>query len=426
MIEILVAEMLGSLPFRVCVYIPFLDHLRVPKKALPFIIFLVEAICLTAYGLTLHFTSSVTLAKLMVLPFSCAFFIITKLEFGKKAFIYAFIVNYVFALRGVSLFVEDLFFPENTTDIMRGLLTLVLLLLTAPFIMRYIIRTSPLVFHTDVTEIWNTIWIPPIFVCVIVMLNTLNYDSEHPIIFLITRISLLVGSFVLYNWVIKLIDHYRMKAEADEHIRVLKQISSIQESQYDALRSHIDEIRRIRHDVRQHLRVIMGCIDSNDLGYLREYVQQYSDSVPSDTMCTYCKNAAMDAVLRYYADRALLMEVDYTVSVRMEEKPAIPEHELCVLIGNLLENAVEAASTGTDHRYVSVNIIQNSESMITVTVDNTSPASPVLEDGRYVSTKHEGYGIGTNSIVIIAERYNGDARFEWKDGAFYASVMLNP
>ena len=45
---------------------------------------------------------------------------------------------------------------------------------------------------------------------------------------------------------------------------------------------------------------------------------------------------------------------------------------------------------------------------------------------KLVSTKAAGCGIGTESIRMIAEQYRGDARFEWKDGVFYASVMLNP
>ena len=45
---------------------------------------------------------------------------------------------------------------------------------------------------------------------------------------------------------------------------------------------------------------------------------------------------------------------------------------------------------------------------------------------KLVSTKAAGSGIGTESIRMIAEQYRGDARFEWRDGVFYASVMLNP
>lgn len=66
------------------------------------------------------------------------------------------------------------------------------------------------------------------------------------------------------------------------------------------------------------------------------------------------------------------------------------------------------------------------QKILSITVDNTSPAPPAGEQGVLLSSKHPGTGIGTESIRIIAERYNGDARFEWKDGVFYSSVMLNP
>ncbi|MDO4338313.1 MAG: GHKL domain-containing protein [Eubacteriales bacterium] len=64
--------------------------------------------------------------------------------------------------------------------------------------------------------------------------------------------------------------------------------------------------------------------------------------------------------------------------------------------------------------------------MLAITVDNTCPHLPILQDGRFLSSKHKGFGNGTESVRSIAEKYEGDARFEWKDGIFYASVMLNP
>ncbi|MEI3183528.1 MAG: GHKL domain-containing protein, partial [Lachnospiraceae bacterium] len=65
-------------------------------------------------------------------------------------------------------------------------------------------------------------------------------------------------------------------------------------------------------------------------------------------------------------------------------------------------------------------------STLSITVDNTSVFKPTWINEKLVSTKAAGSGIGTESIRMIAEQYRGDARFEWKDGVFYASVMLNP
>ena len=102
--------------------------------------------------------------------------------------------------------------------------------------------------------------------------------------------------------------------------------------------------------------------------------------------------------------------------------------EFCVLIGNLLENAVDACADTDDgiQPFIRLHVCQTSSSMLSITADNTSASGPTWSGDRLLSTKHTGYGIGTESIRMIAERYHGDARFSWKDGMFYASVMLNP
>lgn len=115
----------------------------------------------------------------------------------------------------------------------------------------------------------------------------------------------------------------------------------------------------------------------------------------------------------------------------MSDTPVIPETEFCVLLGNLLENALDACQTGrpeseTSQPFIRVCAIQTGTSTLSITVDNTSVFKPTWINEKLVSTKAAGSGIGTESIRMIAEQYRGDARFEWKDGVFYASVMLNP
>ena len=65
--------------------------------------------------------------------------------------------------------------------------------------------------------------------------------------------------------------------------------------------------------------------------------------------------------------------------------------------------------------------------MIAFIIDNTTDVEPKLgETGLLRSTKHEGYGIGTDSVRSIAERYGGMAEYNYEPGMFHASVMLYP
>ena len=118
----------------------------------------------------------------------------------------------------------------------------------------------------------------------------------------------------------------------------------------------------------------------------------------------------------------------FLISLNEKYAPVIPVTEFCVLVGNLLENAVDAcADTDAEiQSFIRLHVVQTGSSMLSITADNTSSGSPNWSGDKLLSTKHSGYGIGTESIRMIAERYSGDARFRWKDGIFYASVMLNP
>lgn len=119
-----------------------------------------------------------------------------------------------------------------------------------------------------------------------------------------------------------------------------------------------------------------------------------------------------------------------------------------MLLGNLLENELDACAAMRTHSpvenrlpedpaktntpttdspcFIRINAQQTGNSMFCLTVDNSSPCPPEMEGEQFRSGKHAGFGIGTASVRLIAERYHGDSRFEWKDGVFYASVMLNP
>lgn len=101
------------------------------------------------------------------------------------------------------------------------------------------------------------------------------------------------------------------------------------------------------------------------------------------------------------------------------------EPDVCVIIGNLLENALDACS-GQQEPFLRAVTRLTGNSGLTIIVDNTAPVQPQRkEDGTLRSSKPSGGGIGTQSIQYIAHQYGGRAEFQWADGMFLASVFLN-
>jgi len=307
-----------------------------------------------------------------------------------------------------------------------------------------------------------------------------SYDVNSR--FLLARISLSLCVFFSYYSVLYTIDLLQKEIAAEEHEHYLEQLTRLQAAQYRNLESRIEEARRARHDLRQHLNAIQGYLDTGNQDALASYMQLYGKTLPREALSAYSKNPAVDAVLGFYTEKASSSGIRMDISFAPMPETIIPEPEFCVLLGNLLENALDASMPEDPHDRavpdvsmpedphdrampgacipedlhdsagsgacmpedphnsatpgvtcispknppsITVHAQMSGSNMLFLTVDNSSPAPPRMEDGRLLSGKHDGYGIGTESVRSIAEKYHGDARFEWKDGKFRASVMLS-
>ena len=263
---------------------------------------------------------------------------------------------------------------------------------------------------------------------IIVLLTGNIRDGSFNQAHLIARILLLVCMFLTSHTQILLLQFFKDQAEAAAKSETMEKLLKIQSDQYNLLTARIQDNRRARHDFRQHLTVIRDCADRGDLASLKDYLSDYEKMFQPQEIRSYCKNYAINAILSFYAEQAEKNGITMQVSIQMDDPPVIPETEFCVLIGNLLENAVDAcAGTAAGIQpFIRLHVVQTGSSMLSIIADNTSSGSPNWSGDKLLSTKHSGYGIGTESIRMIAERYHGDARFTWKDGIFYASIMLNP
>ena len=273
---------------------------------------------------------------------------------------------------------------------------------------------------------WYVFWIlPVVFWSLSIVMQPQEYSTLYtnrvmvfyPVLVL-ALLTLLLFCYALFYWMARgLAKNMRLAEE--------NRLLQMQAIQYRILQKSIEDTRRARHDLRQHFKALQGCVESGDMAKVAEYVKAYGESLPPDTVRQFCKNYAVDAVLHHYGEQAVRQQTDMEVSVQMEEETIIPQPEFCALLGNLLENAIDACAGSKAPRIIRLHIRQQGKQALYLTLDNTSDQPPESNGGRFLSSSHDGFGIGTESVRVIAKRYNGDTRFEWKDGMFYVSVMLS-
>ena len=275
-------------------------------------------------------------------------------------------------------------------------------------------------------RLWRTIWIVPAFTTVVILGYTYHIESDFAgsFRFLFARVGLFACMFVVYYVLLQSLDTVRAQAVLEEKARSGAQMLALQRKQYELLAKRIEEIRTARHDLRQHLTLIQSYLDSGDKQALTDYVTAYGKTLPSDTVDLYCHNQAVNAIVAYYGEEAKKQGVTFETELDLPRRLFVAEPDLCVVVGNLLENALEALRWSGDGAFIRMQAkIRDGEELV-LTMDNGPVPRPEFEDGMIVSAKHEGHGIGTQSVKRVADHYDGVVNFSWKDQVFYASVYL--
>lgn len=413
-----------TMPFHLFAYVPFWNHLRFSKKTTLMLLLAEQFLFLGVFCLLFSIGVPVNLAQFCAVPiYGILFFYFVKMDWGKITFLYFFTMDYLMAVTGIASFFVQFLCRLDLVSWQGGILILTLFFLTMPAMLGYICRTAQLVFDIDAPDLWKTIWILPLFTSLIVMLFTYPLKQVSPR-FLLARIFLMVCMFLIYHQIIQTVRQIQQKAVAEAHARSMERLIRLQGDQYALIQTHISEIHRARHDLRQHWRVLQGCVDNGDFNALSAYIQNYGEKLSADFTHTFCQNIAVNAVVCYYYEKAVAKKISMEVFLPIGTPTVIPEPEFCVLLGNLLENALEACISAGDNCFIRVNAMKTGENIFSLTVDNTCPTPPQIQQGRLLSGKHEGFGIGTESVAAIARQYQGETRFEWKANVFYASVIL--
>ena len=139
----------------------------------------------------------------------------------------------------------------------------------------------------------------------------------------------------------------------------------------------------------------------------------------------FCENRAADSVLGYYCTLAKREGVPFRAQIDLPERLPVDEVDLCLVLSNLLENALEASlRTASARRQMQVTAYSHADRLLLIEVKNTFDGEIKEREGVFRSSKRNGNGIGIQSVRHIAEKSGGASTFAFQNGTFTAKVML--
>ena len=209
-----------------------------------------------------------------------------------------------------------------------------------------------------------------------------------------------------------------------ENYRLMEQRLTMQKEHESQLSQQIEQLRQTAHDLRHHMRALRSLTEQDQRERVLEYLDAYATHLDGWQSKVYSQNATADAVLSYYAAAAEKQGAVCDVQLSLPANVPIPDDELCVLLGNLLENAVEALTqqTAGNRKLYLRGDMENGR--LRLIVSNSFSGVLRRRGDSFQSTKHEGLGVGVRSVETVVGKYGGLTDFSADNGMFRAMVLI--
>jgi two-component system sensor histidine kinase AgrC len=216
------------------------------------------------------------------------------------------------------------------------------------------------------------------------------------------------------------------KSRSEAYARAIEE-NYLQQSYYmKNLEELTDRLKSERHDFNHHLGVIYGLLESGEADKAGEYASRLVKTAGEVQNLVNVSYPMVRAMLNYKLSAAKEKDIQLKLHVGIPEGLALPEFDLTVILGNLLDNAVEACMTVEENnRYIGLNMFYKPNYLI-IQTENPVSESPEPQHGRRRTTKldAENHGYGLRNMEYLAQKHDGFMKTTHESGVFIADVAL--
>ena len=276
--------------------------------------------------------------------------------------------------------------------------------------------------------------------CILFCMSVGSIFVLYTIIFLYTKIEdksvtvfdMIFSAFVLkinffalhiYENLLDRIGTQKQQIIFDKQIQLYKkQILEQEESNLN--------IRNIRHDIKNHLICIKECMDRNDLEYAKKYIHELlnGENYLKINSIMNSGNIVVDALVNYKYIEMQRLKIELETHIEIPYKMEFNDADICVILGNCLDNSIEAVSMieNLQLKKISIELIYRKNNLL---LKIMNPYNGILKcgaRGEYITTKEnaKNHGVGLKSVKKAVQKYNGLVEINSENGIFQVQILL--
>lgn len=205
----------------------------------------------------------------------------------------------------------------------------------------------------------------------------------------------------------------------------------IEAYQSDLVRKYCDEVESMytkmrgwRHDYHNHIQALQASMALGKYEEVNTYLRQLNDDLTTVDVTVKTGRIMVDAILNGKMNIAAQNEIPVKVKAKIPEGALVSDVDLCVIIGNLLDNAVEEnKKLPTEDRFIRIYIGQKNTQLY-LAFTNAAGKKQDKRGSLFLSSKGASHGFGLSRVESIVKKYGGLFSADSEDGGFTAEILI--
>ncbi len=326
----------------------------------------------------------------------------------------------------IGIFIFDLNIPNNNDFYhgLKGIVVASILLIIFSFVFNNKKYESRPIINPYRKFVYPLLSLILFILCTLVFIS-FNLDAKKEtfqniiIITFIVNIIILVLIISIYEKIVTFLQ--------DAALKQLKiQQYEMNQGFYDELSTKTKQLSGLKHDFKNHLTIINGWLQQEKYSELDSYLNSLQNYVITSSDVIITNNQTISSIMQAKKSRCEKQEIQLICDIDFEEIYKISDMDLIILLGNILDNAIDAVERIQDGKRQIKLTIKQLKSYLSITCLNPIAIIPIEKDGILLTTKvNKGiHGIGLSNVIDTCKKYNGECSYSYNEKEFQIELLL--
>lgn len=242
-------------------------------------------------------------------------------------------------------------------------------------------------------------------------------NTKLKLMFVISSVFVILSNMITFY----IINRQNRMSKAEYELNLLKKNINEQTKHYINLQASHDEIRQLRHNMRSICIATIAELEAGNFDNAIEQLKCNINIIEKTNKVIDTGHPSIDTIIENKIERCNVLNIGIDISYQYKEKININEIDVAVIIGNILDNAIEACQKNEDKDKEIWGTVTVDKQNIIINIKNTAIN---FNDFKTLKSNKKEHGYGLKSITHIANKHNGYTKFDFEENIFTSYVVL--